>query len=375
MTGASVKPPSTPSTARIRCPSCGGQPKFDPVTSNVRCDHCGREEHIPQTAEEVSQQRFDEAAYFSNIQQSAVADRNESITCDGCGAVFLFEAPWVSGVCPFCSVHIHSLPKPSVEQVQPTELVPFRIDVATAEQKFREWIGSGNRRGSPILKAMRDSRPMGLYLPFWIFSTFSTTSYEGASGELANGPIVETTITREGKLKTSFGNDEGVNWISRKGVICTYHEDLAIPGVTNLPFPLLQSLSWDLNQACVFSSAHTLGFHLARYEVELPRAFIHAKQKMTPLIQNQIIEELGGLRQRITTSHTAYSFVNYRLTLLPVWLLTTASNGKSYHLLMNGSTGEITSDIPASWDELLRKVAFIVLVIVLLVSVALKTLL
>ena len=68
---------------------------------------------------------------------------------------------------------------------------------------------------------------------------------------------------------------------------------------------------------------------------------------------NEIYKTIHGTLINIEEDKTAV-FHNAKYALLPVWMLNTIINGKTYTYAMNGQTGRIIGNIPISYVKVLR---------------------
>ena len=69
---------------------------------------------------------------------------------------------------------------------------------------------------------------------------------------------------------------------------------------------------------------------------------------MDEAIRHEVKRRIGGDRQRIHQLDSAFDAVTYKYVLLPTWSLAYRYNEKTYHVVVNGATGEVQGERPWS---------------------------
>ena len=77
----------------------------------------------------------------------------------------------------------------------------------------------------------------------------------------------------------------------------------------------------------------------------------------------EVRQRIGGDTQQVHSQQTNYSAVTYKHILLPVWLLAYRYRNKTYQVMMNAATGEVSGQRPYSWV----KITFAALMVAILV--------
>ena len=62
----------------------------------------------------------------------------------------------------------------------------------------------------------------------------------------------------------------------------------------------------------------------------------------------EVRQRIGGDTQQVDSQQTSYSAVTYKHILLPVWLLAYRYRNRTYQVMMNAATGEVSGQRPYS---------------------------
>ena len=89
-------------------------------------------------------------------------------------------------------------------------------------------------------------------------------------------------------------------------------------------------------------------------------------------IHTAICRDIGGDVQRVHSADSSYSNITFKHILLPVWIGAYRYQGKVYQFQVNARSGEVQGSRPWSWIKIALLVAFIVLVLIILISISQK---
>ena len=98
-----------------------------------------------------------------------------------------------------------------------------------------------------------------------------------------------------------------------------------------------------------------------------PKKAIANVAQVSPSIERDVREDIGGDEQRIDSMATEYYKVTFKHLLMPVYAGAYRFNGKVYQIVVNGRTGEIQGGRPYSLVKILLFIA--VLLVVVLIAV------
>jgi hypothetical protein len=83
-------------------------------------------------------------------------------------------------------------------------------------------------------------------------------------------------------------------------------------------------------------------------------------------IEQDCRQDIGGDEQVVRAVDTAYSEIMFKLLLMPVWIAAYLYGGKSFQVLVNAHTGQVTGERPYSWI----KIFFAALAALIVVAIA-----
>ena len=97
-----------------------------------------------------------------------------------------------------------------------------------------------------------------------------------------------------------------------------------------------------------FDGAYLSGFVAESYSVTLPQGFDEAAVRIQPTIDNTIRRDIGGDHQIINSKRSRYDDITFKHILLPIWLTAYRYSGKTYRVMINATTGELSGERPYS---------------------------
>jgi DNA-directed RNA polymerase subunit RPC12/RpoP len=347
MTSPASTPPSLPPKQRqFPCTQCGADLVFAPGTDSLQCPYCGTANTIPASGEQVQEQD-----YLSELAQLSVDQPTVEVLavhCDVCGAESTLKPNVTATKCPFCGSGIVATGA-SKKLIKPQSLLPFRITLSDANERFSNWI-----RGlwflPTKLKKHTDAAGLdGMYLPCWTYDCITDTQYTGQRGDYYW--VTETYTTRiNGRNVTQTRQVRKIRWSPVSGLVTEPFDDLMVMASNSLPRKQLDRLEpWDLDQLCPYEDEYLSGFVCQSYEINLQDGFESAQQMMQPVIAQAVRQDIGGDEQRIDSMNTQYHDIRYKHLLLPVWISAYRFQNKVYRFLVNARTGEVQGERPISW--------------------------
>jgi hypothetical protein len=181
----------------------------------------------------------------------------------------------------------------------------------------------------------------GIYAPFWLFDceTQASIRYNATKVRVWSDSSYSYTKTDYYRLF----REGGVNF-----------ERLPADASTKTDSAYMESIEpFDYNEAVSFNTAYLSGYFADKHDVDSEES----KQRANKRIKNSIIK----LFQSTVSSYNTCTIENTNLrlshgkmsyALLPVWMLNTNYDDKTYIFAMNGQTGKFTGLLPISWPKL-----------------------
>jgi hypothetical protein len=188
----------------------------------------------------------------------------------------------------------------------------------------------------------------GNYLPHWGFDDRTTTDYTGQRGD--HYYTTETYTTQEnGQTVTNTRQVQHTRWSHAAGRVSRDFVDILATGVSVPDADLLEKLGpWSTATATGYQSEYLAGFDSPRYDIDPDAGFASAKQDMAAVIQGDCRADIGGDEQRVQDMTTYDQDVLFRLLLLPLWIATYLTGGKTFHVYVNANTGKVIGERPYS---------------------------
>lgn len=350
----SPRPSDILSTA---CTTCRSQLSYRPGTTSLVCDSCGTQVALaPPVTTAITHSGYD-VWTTTNAGRQVASLGPVTMKCEGCGAVT--DAESLGTRCQFCASNLVALTSPG-GLVVPDAIVPFKVDAATAHEKFRTWVGH-QFFGVKELKDVRAAESLvGTYLPYWTVSADSSTEYSGQRGV----DHVERRTDGTPETRTS--------WSRQAGTVQRRFDDMFIPGKEPDEFQRVAFSTLSSEQLVAYRPEYLAGFTSARYEIDPAQAVEDAKSRMSTLVRSDVKRAIGGDQQRIDDLRTAYSSVVFRLVLVPMWMATFMFAGRRWPVYIDGRTGAVYGRYPVNRLKMALFVAAMFAVVILAVLLFIK---
>jgi DNA-directed RNA polymerase subunit RPC12/RpoP len=326
------------------CENCGAKLTFSIGAQSLKCDHCGFEKQLQFAEGARVQERDLEAALRGQASRRAETGQfagTHEVKCTACGATVVFNGTLTSSNCSYCDAPIQREKAHEAQHRIPVDgLCTFRVEKQAASEKLRAWVKS--RWFAPNEWKARgvDGRFDGVYMPFFTFDAMTFTRYTGERGDAYYVEVGSGQNKRK---------ERRVKWSSARGAFQRFFDDVCIPALKSLPHPLLHKLEpWPLEDLVPFTDQALSGKLAHTYEVELNEGLGLAKQRIEQELTQDVRRRIGGDEQRIHSQDTAYSALTYKHVLLPVWILAYRYGGKSYRVVVNAMTGQVSGERPWS---------------------------
>jgi len=355
--------PAPPHGKKFPCSACGAGLAFDPNAQLLKCLYCGHEEKIPHSANEIVENSYEAYLQQSRAGLKVTQGAELETKCNACGAIIMMDAKTVTQDCPFCGVHLQSQPKTAEPIIEPSAVLPFRIDGNAARNMFKQWVGS--RWFAPnAFKHIADlGKLVGMYAPYWTYDAMTFTFYTGQRGTYYYVTESFTEMVNGKPLRRSR-QVRRTQWTHKEGQVRNWFDDVLVVASKGLPTNYAEELApWDLPQLADFKPDYLSGFRTERYQVGLEEGFERAKVWMQREIEKLVRYDIGGDEQRINSMNTQYSGITFKHILLPVWVSAYRYGDKLHRILINARTGEVQGSRPFSPWKIVGLVILILMII------------
>ena len=323
-----------------RCPCCNAGLLFDEQLQKMHCDYCDNEFEIDalKAYNESLDQQDGETVVWDNTFGSEWEDEEAAavftFTCPSCGAVLLTDHNTAATFCPYCS-NPTILPGRLSGGLKPNGVIPFRKSKEDALAAFKELC-----KGKPLLpKLFRQNQRIesitGMYVPFWLYDC--DTAFHG---NYRATRVHHWSDSSYNYTKTSY-------YHLIRGATADFSR-IPMDASTKMDDAIMESIEpFDYNDLIDFETAYLSGFLADKYDVESASGEGHIRERVNNSYQDLLAPTFIGynsvvsVNRRLNIDHTKAHYV-----LLPVWLLSTKYNDKTYLFAMNGQTGKMTGTFP-----------------------------
>lgn len=334
---ADTPPPLSSDT--YQCPHCGAALKYKPGTLFLHCEYCGSDITIDAKVVEVVNE-LDFEQYARNAEKLNT-QATKVISCRKCGAESTFDESLKSVECPYCTTPLIESDVHEERLIQPSYLLPFKVGDSDIQLHLSTWLSNRWFAPNKLKKqALYSNHRQGVYIPCWTYDAQTETDYTGQKG------VVYTVTLGSGKNRRT---ETRTRWSYCSGHISLYFDDVMVPASRMIKTEVMNKISnWDTMNMVETNNKFLSGFITEKYNLSMVNGYEAAKRIMESDIQQSIRDDIGGDKQRISSSQTTFNNIRFKLILLPVYMSSYTYGNKLYHFFVNGRTGRVTGDRPYS---------------------------
>ena len=326
------------STTAYTCPCCGAPLEYGGADGKLVCNSCGNSfetdaieaMYAPGNQEGV---KFD---LPSETFDSADASQMQGYICKNCGAELMTEGTTTATECPYCGSPT-ILPDRIAGGVKPEKVVPFTVAKEQAQQQFNDYFKGKRLLPNVFLNGRnRISDMRKLYVPYWLFDcdAYANIVYDAEKQHTERKGDWEITHTK--------------HYVVRRSGMMGF-DNIPVDGSQKLDNKITESLEpYDLSAAVPFQPAVLAGSMADNADVDSAECEGRAVERVESSIAQAMRDTVNGYTSVTERSRNIYA-EGGKVTpvLMPVWLITTEKEGKTYTFAINGQTGKLTCDVPA----------------------------
>ena len=340
-----------------QCPACTGPLQFDAGSGMLHCEYCSssysteeiealyaeRDEKAAQAQELAEEKKEKENAQAieegwdasgMSDDWGADADGMKVYNCPSCGAQLICDETTAATACPYCD-NPTIVPGQFGGVLKPDYVIPFKINKEQAIAALKKHYVGKRLLPDEFQNQNHLEEIKGIYVPFWLF--------DGEAEGRMRFEATKTTTYRSGEYritKTMYYD------VHREGVVSFAR--IPVDGSTKMPDDYMDSIEpFNYEELKPFSTAYLPGYMADKYDVTVEesgkRADTRAENTAADCIRNTVTGYVGVMESS-RNIHLKRGEVKY--ALLPVWILNTKWNGKTYMFAMNGQTGKFVGDLP-----------------------------
>ena len=343
----------------FQCPACTGPLRFDEASGKLRCDYCGctytvqeidalyKEKQEQAAAAALQQEAKEEAqaaaaaAYAEESGDEAWAQEQaqagmKAYVCPSCAAELICDATTAATSCPYCG-NPTVLPGQFHGMLKPDYILPFKLDKEAAKTALKNFYRGKRLLPRAFTTENHIEEIKGVYVPFWLF--------DGQGDADLRYTATKVRSYRSGDYQVTVTDHFDVR---RAGTV----EFSRIPADSSrkMPDAHMDAIEpFDFSELKPFSTAYMPGFLAERYDVDVEECEKRARLRAVNTTEQIVAGTVRGysscapMGKNVLMRRSAVKYV-----MLPVWLLSTRWNGKSFLFAMNGQTGKLIGDLPVS---------------------------
>ena len=324
-------------TTVYNCPCCGGPLKFSGESGKLECAACGNV-YEPEALEMMNGAEGGDNITFASAAERFGADEAgvRSYICKNCGAELMADETTTATECPYCGSPT-ILPDRIEGGVKPEKVVPFVVTKEQAQKQFEDYFKRKKLLPNIFLNGRNRILEMRrLYVPYWLFGCDAHADVAYDAEKKRTEKRGEWEITRTAHYA-----------VRRRGGM--RFENIPVDGSVKLDDKLTESLEpYDLSAAIPFQSAVLAGAMADHADADCEACEKRAVERVEHSAAQAMRETVTGYTS-VTEHARSICTQNGKAApaLLPVWLITTEKEGRTYTFAINGQTGKLTCDVPA----------------------------
>ena len=326
------------STATYNCPCCGAPLADSGESGKLECASCGNSYEpdaiqAMSAAESIDKLEFERCAEAFDASEAA---QMQAYICKSCGAELMTEDTTTATECPYCGSPT-ILPDRIQGGVKPEKVIPFKVTKEQAQKQFEAYFKGKRLLPNIFLKSRnRIAEMRKLYVPYWLFDCDAQADivYDAEKRSTERRGDWEITRTKYYLVRRS----------GRMGF-----DSIPVDGSEKLDDKITESLEpYDLSAAVPFQPAVLAGAMADHADVDADACEKRAVERVETSVSQAMRDSVTGYSSVSERSRSIHSD-NGTATpvLMPVWLITTEKEGKTYTFAINGQTGKLTCDVPA----------------------------
>lgn len=328
------------STYMYKCPNCASGLGYDAKTHIFHCEYCLSDF----TAEELEEKKrqAEEAQAEENIESDKSAFEAHAVlyNCPSCGAEIITDDNTAATFCYYCHNPV-VLSGRLTGEFEPDYIIPFKIDKEEAKNRFFKWIKGKKFVPGDFVNEQSVEKLCGVYFPYWL-TDCSVSGMYTATGKNLRVWIagdLEYTETKVYDIRRGGTIDfKSINNFAMK-------DDRIKLATAVHPFR-----EEEMEE---FKMAYLSGFMAEKRNLD-EADMADTVRSQVEEYSSRLLEGTVGGYNFISNKDINAEIINskWHYVLLPVWVLTYISKGKTYYYALNGQTGKAVGELPVCKKKL-----------------------
>jgi hypothetical protein len=354
------------------CPACGGDAEWNAAKQALACPFCGTlvpwSEGDSTLDSAIVEHDLEQALAESATTHPGAQTQKQSVKCESCQAISVFDAERVAQRCDFCG-------SPAIvpfddlnDTIIPESLLPTVVAATQVRDQLRSWYASRWFAPDKLKRSALTDTLQGVYLPYWTFDAKVDATWTAQSGY----HYCVTEAVRDSEGRTQTRQVQKTRWEDSSGQLSHFFDDELVPGTVGVHLKLLRKVEPfpTTSELKPYDPAYVRGWTVERYQVDLQQASATSRAQMDATVYQLCGRQVPGDTHRNLQVASDYQARSFKHILVPIWLVSYTYGAKSFQVVVNGYTGKIAGEHPLSWIKI--ALAVIAALVIILVLVALS---
>ena len=324
-----------------KCPCCGAGLEFGNASQKMICEYCDNEFDLETVkAYNMSAKQSDSVEFNWNESTSEWSEEDCSqmlnFVCPSCGGEIMTDENTAATFCPYCE-NPTILTGRVAGGLKPDAVIPFKTSKEDAKAAFLKLC-----KGKPLLPKLftehqRIEKISGVYVPFWLYDCDSSL----------DGQYKATRVRTWSDSKYDYTKTD--HYLLTRSSSAQF-SGIPMDASVKMNDALMESIEpFDYSQMVDFDTVYLSGYLADKYDVESKDGQERVRQRVDQSMDNLLQSTFMGYTTVVPTSkQLKVDHGTAKYVLLPVWMLHTRYQDKTYAFAMNGQTGKMTGTFPIS---------------------------
>jgi hypothetical protein len=327
------------SVLEYKCPCCASALYFDDKKQKMTCKSCDNSFDVEALEQFSATETGADSSYnwedpANTCWEDAEKEILQTFLCPSCGGELITDSDTAATFCPYCDspTIIHSRLS---QNVRPDGVLPFQTSKDDAKAAFLNFCKNKLLLPKSFSGKNRIEKITGIYVPFWLYDCDCSAEYRYKATR-----VHHWSDSRYYYTKTDH------YLLYRAGIVD--FSGIPMDASSKINNTIMESLEpFDYSKIVDFNTAYLSGYFADKYDVEAKVGHTRVQQRIDSTVDNLMRRTCTGYSSVMPTSQNLkVDHGRNRYVLLPVWMLHTNYNGKSYVFAMNGQTGKLTGSLP-----------------------------
>lgn len=324
-----------------KCPNCNGALAFDSTLQKLKCPFCESTYDVEELSSEdqILDQTADNTAGWYDPEENTWADGETdglyTYICRSCGGEIVGDNTLAATSCPYCGNPV-VMAGAFTGKLKPDYIIPFKYDKNAAMQALKKHLENKRLLPKVFKEENRIKEIKGMYVPFWLFDAD------------VEGSFTYRTTKSDRREDDYYIYEETHHYrVERNGNIS--FRKVPVDGSRKISDELTESIEpYDYRELTEFKTPYLAGYIAEKFDIKDEDRRERAEERIYTSTGASFFRTVTGYNTvKQESGNAQYEKQSAKYALLPMWLLNTVWEGKTYTFAMNGQTGRFVGNLPA----------------------------